>query len=327
MKRICFHLSWLLGFMALNCPAQDLMRLMFNQDFEQAPGYLDLGYSYAPDQSVIGQDSDVSFINYSGDLILPFSHNDHEAWYVLGGNKTTRFNSDIVLPDTGRELPSAFYEPYAGLAYRRKLENDWIFSGVFEVGSASDKPFDTWEEYTVDFTTTLQTPIENGKAWLFFLNFSANREFAPGVPLPGFAYYWKPDETFITVAGLPFTMIFWHPVKPVTLQASWFPVRNVDTTLSLYFGKDTALYTGFYWQNDQFLLSGRNRDEDRLDYYRKEIRLGLRHDFNEAISIDTYAGYQFDRFLFEGEDWDDRGYNRVELGESPVFAINTSWKF
>jgi len=48
-----------------------------------------------------------------------------------------------------------------------------------------------------------------------------------GVPVPGIAYQWVPSETFNAVIGVPFSSVEWKPIEPITLEAQYFPTRQV----------------------------------------------------------------------------------------------------
>ena len=39
---------------------------------------------------------------------------------------------------------------------------------------------------------------------------------------------------------------------------------------------------------------------------------GLRWRITDEVSLEAYAGYGFDRFFFEGDDYDDRGDHHID---------------
>jgi hypothetical protein len=71
------------------------------------------------------------------------------------------------------------------MAARWKLDNGWIVGGDLVVGSASDRPFASIDEISFQADALLRVPWRESFAWIFLLNYSNIREFAPHFPLPG----------------------------------------------------------------------------------------------------------------------------------------------
>jgi hypothetical protein len=45
------------------------------------------------------------------------------------------------------------------------------------------------------------------------------------------------------------------------------------------------------------------------------------------VDLDVSGGFAFDRFWFEGEDFDDRGFNRINLTDGPFASANIRVRF
>ena len=233
----------------------------------------------------------------------------------------------ILLPDTQDKLPDHLWDMNLGGSYRRRLQNDWIAGARLTVGSASNKPFDSAEELVVNALGTLQIPHGQRKAWLLMLQYSNNREFLQHVPIPGVAYLWQPERTFRTVVGIPFAMIHWEPATRWNIDASYFIPRTVRARIQYEIMKNTRLYSGFAWQNKRFFRADRQDGDDRLFFYDKRILAGLQWQLTTQFSLDLQAGFAFDRFIFEGGNYSDRGDNRIEIQDGCFFGIQNRIRF
>jgi len=208
-----------------------------------------------------------------------------------------------------------------GTAYRRQLDNDWIGGGSFLVGSPSDEPFASGDEIVVSATGFLRVPDGEHNAWLLTLNYANNRDFLANVPLPGAAYYYRVNDQLNVLAGIPMMIVNWQPTEKVKVEASYFIPRTIHAQVDYQMLDALKLYAGFDWTNQRFLRHDRWDDDDRLFYFEKRVALGARWQVHEKCWIDLAGGWVFDRFWFEGEDYGDRGDNRIDLSDGPVVQL------
>ena len=167
----------------------------------------------------------------------------------------------------------------------------------------------------------MRVPAGEKNAWLFLLNYSNNRELLPNVPIPGIAYHYRPDERLNVLAGVPMTKIWWEPLERLTIDASYFVPRNVRAQVSYALLESLRLHAGFDWTSQRFFRHDRQDNDNRLSYYEKRLALGARWDIRENVWLDLAGGWAFDRFWFEGEDYGDRGDNRLDLSDGPFVRL------
>jgi hypothetical protein len=176
-------------------------------------------------------------------------------------------------------------------------------------------------------TAFLRIPHRDNNAWVFLLNYSNNREFLNHVPLPGVGYWYKPSERYTILIGIPFAAINAEPIEDVTLKLFYLPIRTIRAEAAYQVSEPVELFAGFRWDNERFYLAGRADDDDRLFYYEKKLSAGTRVQFSENVGFVLEGGYKFDRFFFEGEDYDDRHFNRIDIEDGPFVAANINVRF
>jgi hypothetical protein len=213
------------------------------------------------------------------------------------------------------------------MGYRHRFGSGWIAALDVTVGSPSDKPFASLDEMDINATALLRVPARDRDAWIFFLNYGSNREFWPGIPVPGVGYSYQPSDQLTAVVTTGVVSLTYAPVPPLTLSATYIAVRTVDVRLTYQVARPVRLWVGFDWTNERYLLADREDPKDRLFYYEKRIRAGAIVGLARWAFVDVTVGYTFDRFYFEGEDYGERDRNRVNVGAGPFAQIRLGVRF
>jgi hypothetical protein len=253
--------------------------------------------------------------------LVPFlqsSERDASAYLNL---RAQDVGTAAALPETGELFPDELWDIRLGGQYRQRFQNGWIGGVALGFGSASDKPFASWDEIFLDVNLFARVPDGGRNAWLFFLNYSKTREFLPHVPLPGVGYWYEPNDQARLVVGIPFAFLNLRPVKEVSLSFSYFIVRSVRARVTFNPLSFLQLYGNFEWRNESYYRAERQDDKDRLFYYEKQISIGIQASLNRHVSLDLSGGFAFDRFYFEGRDYQDRDQNRVSIGNGPFVML------
>ena len=299
--------------------------------FGPAVGKLDFTFSYDgalyPDRPVSGQNADMGFSVHRVRVLAPITQSDRFEWAALGGLKVLPVDTDAILPDTGDAFPDQLWDVDLGTAARWKLDNGWIVGGDLVVGSASDRPFASIDEISFQADALLRVPWRESLAWIFLLNYSNIREFAPHFPLPGVTLAYEPGPHLQILAGVPYSSLRWAPTRDLEISASYFVVRTVRTRVSYRILNPLSVYAGFDWDNQRFFRRDRSDDDARLSYYEMRIGGGIRWDASPRVYIDAGGGYAFDRFWFEGEDYSDRNTNRIKLADGPFATLRVGVRF
>jgi hypothetical protein len=257
----------------------------------------------------------------------PIVQDETREWSLSAGLRVLDLHTGARLPDTAETFPDALYDVRVGTTYRFRLRDSWLAGMNLTVGSPSDRPFHSADEWSVQAAGFLKVPHGEHGAWVFLLQYANQREFLPHVPLPGIAYSWRPSDRLHTIVGLPFASVRWKPADAVTLSGSYFIPRTVHLKAAWQCAPGTDLYLGFDWDHQTYFRAGRPDDDDRFFYYEKRVALGVRRELGRNVWVDVTGGYAFDRFFFEGEDYDERGDNRVDVADGPFAGVRVGLRF
>ena len=112
-------------------------------------------------------------------------------------------STSAMLPDSGRSFPDTLWNIRFGMNYSHLFVNDWLLTMGVNLGSSSDKPFDTWRELNFGINAMLRVPQGERNAWVFSLSYSPLGQIA--FPIPGIAFQWQANDWVRVNLGLPFS--------------------------------------------------------------------------------------------------------------------------
>jgi hypothetical protein len=226
------------------------------------------------------------------------------------------------LPQTGGRLPSNLSNMQAGFAI--PVPGFWSLANV-TFGSASDRPFGSADEMTMDVTWF--TGEMQGPGWGAYINWQNNRDYLNGLPIPGFVYRYKQGNWFTWVAGFPDNAIAWRPVEWLELSGEYTFPRTVRTEIGVRPIREIKLFSGFDWTHDSFFRHDRQDKDDRLWYFEKTVGGGVRWEHENWLFLELKGGWAFDRFWFEGQRYEDRSFNRINVADGPFLGLTFGVRF
>jgi hypothetical protein len=295
-----------------------------NPDFGHFSPFLIYGATGFPAEPVRGQPTNLSVL--VEDFLVGFpiwqDHCDELTGTVVIRNES--FDTNAILPNTHQPFPEELWNIHLAANYRHHFDNGWIAGGTVTFGSASDKPFDTINEYTASILAFLGIPSGEHNAWLFALAYSPTSELA--FPVPGVAYIWQPSDNFRMNIGLPFS-VWYRPIDDLTFDFSYMLLRTVHARATYHVAKPVCVYAAFDWDDRSYFLADRPDENDRFFYYEKRLSGGLQFFFGPHAMAEAAAGYAFDRFYFEGKSYSDRNFNRIDVGDGPFGTIRLLIRF
>jgi hypothetical protein len=288
----------------------------------------DYRVTFYSDERVEGQNTRLGLTQHNFTLVTPLYQDSTDEWAVSARLRYQNYDTRARLPDSGQRLPGELYDARAGLSYRHKFESQWTLGGNLTVGSASDKPFNSEDELIVRAFGLLRVPNGERDAWLLSLTYASDEEIfhIRHIPIPGVAYLYWPSDTFKAVIGVPFTSVEYKPFRPLTLEASYFPVRTIRTRATYVIFAPLRVFLGFDADHDSYYLADRGDKDDQLFYYEKRVIGGMRFDLRH-VGIELTGGYVFDRFYFEGERYAERNENRFRVHDGTFVAGRLSFRW
>jgi len=247
-----------------------------------------------------------------------------DGWMLSAGVRNRSIQTEAILPNTGQPYPNELWNVKIGLMYFRKLDNDWSWGGGVNFGSASDRPFASINEMFVGMNAFLRIPSGEHNAWMFSLMYAPMGELR--FPIPGVAYFYAPSDNFHMNIGLPFSMMY-RPIDRFTLEASYMPIHTIHAKAKYKITDWLSAFAAYDWANDSYALADRIDINQRFFMYDQRLAAGLESRMGEHCFIELASGLVFDRYSFEGKQWDTTQFNRVSFGSGPFVTLQAGLKF
>lgn len=276
------------------------------------------------------KDSDLDFGMQKHDFAFQAPlYQDQRNELAIGISADVRIvDTDLILPEVNRKFPDDLWDLNLGLSYRRKINQKWVGGVRAAIGSPSDKPFHTWDEVAYNGAAFARYDINKNHGMYFFLFYSSITDFLPGIPFPGVGWLYNNDDRSLSVMlGAPLLFVNWRPVKQLSLKVIYFPVRNVYAEASWSFNKSLRAYACYSWSYQDYYLSDRPREENRLFYYEMRGMGGLEYKATENVTLGLSGGYAFERMMFQGENYGDDDQYRIDLDPTWLVQLNATLHF
>lgn len=236
-------------------------------------------------------------------------------------------DSNRVLPQNNISLPHDLKNISFGTSYSHNLEPGKYWGLTASYGSASDRPFSGSDVQVIHANIFYGFPSSEWSNWILLLNYSNNRAFLNNIPLPGFAYIYRPSPTFRGIFGIPFAMIDWKFSPGWSLAVQQFGISKSKAELAYaVFGPVQTFVSGEYDQQP-YLRAGRSGSADRLTYDEKRLLLGIRSPLSALLLAEISGGHAFDRSFFEASRYSRRNDNRVRMDNGMVLQLQLSARF
>ncbi len=275
-----------------------------------------------PSEPVSGQAARFSSLGQFLALSMPLWQGGSNALTFQASVRANFVETDAVLPTTGGRFPGNLTDVRFGPTYRRKFGNDWVSGLSVQMGSASDVPFGKYDDSELIATWFLRIPSGERNAWVFFLNYSNNRDFANHIPLPGFGYAFGDGKFCRGLLGVPVVAATFFPKSKANLSLTYLPLLNVKAELGYDLLPPLRLFTEFRWGSEIFFRNAQPDRKLRLFLVDKRISGGVRLRAARWAEIRLAGGWIFDRMAFESRAvYKDRDYNRLDFGAGPFASL------
>jgi hypothetical protein len=288
---------------------------------QDEPGYAATWY---PSAAVAGQGTELGVLHQRLGVDVPLWFQGADALMMSLSVDETHFSGRATLPDTQRAFPSDLWNIQVGLKHMHQYANGWTSMLMFDVGSASDKPFQAVRDVSVQLGGFLIIPAKNERdSWMLGVLYSPLG--SPSFPIPLISYHWKPSETFEMNIGLP-SSLKWQATDRLSFDLSYFPILSIDALATYKLTEQLHLYGGYQNVSRSWFLADRVHRNDQFFANERRLIVGLKHELTKSLKVDFHTGYAFDRQFGEG-DFQTSLSDRVNL-QSGVFAAGRlTWSF
>jgi hypothetical protein len=252
------------------------------------------------------------------DTVPLYQNGDHEVLFSVN-YRNLQIDTGARLPRSpDEEFPEELHRLNLGLIYRRDLGEGR--SGVLRVGvgSASDELF---SDETTIISAAVMTRLPDGRgrnAWILGLTYQNRRsnEDLDHIPLPTASYQMAFGERNWAVVGIPFNGLHLETENRIKVDLSYLLLRTVRAKLAYGFTEKAEVYGAFAWESESYWREEREDEDDRLTFSEKRLGLGLGYQLSERVKLGAEAGWSFDRFVYEDEDYSDRKDNWLEIEDA-----------
>ncbi len=283
------------------------------------PVLFDYRALWIPSQPVRGQPTSLGMERQDLSLSMPLwqcptdelSFRAHVRWELL--------QTDAVLPLSRQPFPTDLWNIGLGGTYRHLFDNGWIAGGALQVGSASDRPFNSINEMNVAVSSFLRVPSGERNAWLFTLSYSPTAQLA--FPIPGVAYQWVPNDRLRMNIGIPFSLTY-RPIDDLRLDLSYVLLTNVNARATYRLSKQLSVYCAYTWSNEGYFLADRTDTNQRFLSYDMRAFVGTQYRVTQHFTVDLSGGYVFDRYYTETSKGSLSSQDRVDIGAGPFLSLN-----
>lgn len=108
---------------------------------------------------------------------------------------------------------------------------------------------------------------------------------------------------------------------------AYFPIRRIHTGASSLVLPSVKLYGAFDWRTERYFRADRTDRDGRPFYYEKRLAAGCQWRTGEHLTLDLSRGYAFDRIFFEGEDYRDKDFNRIDVASGSLSSVQVAFRF
>ena len=230
---------------------------------------------------------------------------------------------EAVTLDSGLKLPQDFYRTSVGLQYSHRLPNNRTYGVQGSFGYTGDK-FNT-DTQSYNLRANYSYPGSKEGHWVLMVLFSNNSPLGDGVPIPGFFYIHK-TENFTGVFGLPILSLQWTPADGWSFSFSALgPLIKSEVSYGSI--DETQVFTGVSWNQQRYLLTSPENEDDRLTFEDKKLEVGLRRPIARKMLGEIKLGYSFDRAVYVGEGLFNRDTGETNLKSSSFFIWSVRYMF
>jgi len=194
-------------------------------------------------------------------------------------------------------VPKGLAEVTLGADYIRNTERNNFLGLSASAGFKSDQIGKSLHELGFEALVFLRSPSTQTSGWIYFGQFSNNRNYLNWLPIPGIAYHsaWRDKLSF--ALGVPYSSFRLAPSREFRFEGSFqlFQAARAQAIYSVESGE--AFVLGFRWDHEGYLLNGRTDRSERLIVEEKRVFGGFEAQIIPDFRLQLVAGMLFDKKL------------------------------
>ena len=192
-------------------------------------------------------------------------------------------------------------------------------------GFAGDNPYTDGDAAYGKANLVYSHELSADESFQLFLNYDGHRTFTPDIPLPGFAYNLRVDDTYRYTLGLPYTAAHWRASDQVRVDVGYYVPFTFDVVVTYEATEDLDLSLGLHNRFEAFHLSGLP-EHRRLFVQQRTAEAAAHWTPCPGFDLTLAGGYAFDQEFDNG--FDSRDLNTVvDVDDAPYLRFDLSVKF
>ncbi len=264
--------------------------------------------------------------NQYGRIIVSTAANS--SWSINESIGHFNINSPVLIPQTGLVVPKSLWSLKGQTQYKRALGAGRSYGIALGAGSDSDRPFHSIHETVIQITADYRIPSGERNAWLFFLNYSNNRYFLNGAPLPGVCYLFRSESGKLWgIAGFPFVAVYYFPAQFWDMRLSLFGHRRSTLEIGRRLRGSARIHAGFERGGQTWLRSDRQDNACRLTFERRRVYAGFEIPLPYQLRLALSAGKEYEREFFETASAFSDDAAAAGLPDARYLKTEVFWRF
>lgn len=172
-------------------------------------------------------------------------------------------------------MPDKLIDQSIGFAAPVYETDGWIVGVSAAVGYAGDSFFGDGDAFYGKAAVGVFKQLSETDTLAIAIDYNGNRTFRPDLPLPGFAYIKRIDETLLLTAGIPVTSIEWQPVEKLRLQFSYLLLDDVTARIGYQVIDGVEIFGLASQRSGAFFVDGLDNNSDRLLLQQRNAEVGF----------------------------------------------------
>lgn len=236
-----------------------------------------------------------------GDLLIkPYASQSTDVFITGEYSEFNLGTSQLNVGPDASEIDGSLQSAMGGLGFKWTDFDDSSFLMAVEYGSSSDRLFGESKNNVLQGILAYSLSPEIDSQWVFLINYSNNRTYLNNIPIPTFAYVYRPSEKTSITMGLPFFSIN-HFDFPNLTYALFLSPGGGGYDLGVGVLGPLQIFNSFSYKIDAYFHENRTDVNTRLFVEEKSVEVGLRSPLSRSLSLMISYGFAFDRFYYEGE--------------------------
>ncbi len=214
----------------------------------------------------------------------------------------------------------------AGFGMGLFANEKWLIGMTVGVGYASTQAFGDGNGWYGKADLAFGYTINANESFGLVINYDGNRSFMPDVPLPGFVYRRKIDQTLRLGLGFPFSEVIYTPGEQWTFSLVYSIPDDFNVEAEYRVNAGLSLFAAYTGRTNAFHSDQLESGSDRIIFRQQRAELGIKGIVNDRVSFVLAGGYAFGQQFEFG--WDTRDSDELlELSDEPFLRMAIEAKF